>query len=97
MSFVDDDLPVFFSGLDELAVTFGGVTVNGYKNVPFDMFAGKGMGGMESQQTCVEIPANAFSPMPLPKQTIVVGGTTYNIVSRKFSEDGRVMSLELAL
>lgn len=100
MSFVDDDIGSFFSGLDEVTVTFGGVQRLGHFNTPEAPFETGPVGGVESQRLALDIPADAFSPMPQPRDSITItsslyGTMTYKIESRKLSEDGRVMTLGL--
>lgn len=100
MNYIDADLGSFFSGLDEVQVTFGGVTQLGHFNTPEAPFDTGPAGGVESQRIAVDLPADAFTPMPLPRQTITVtsslfGTMTYAVESRKLGEDGRIMTLGL--
>lgn len=97
MSFIDDDVALFFGGLDAVGVAFDGHTCMGNFDTPsneFDM--GGPMSSVESQRYCISIPANAFNPPPDTRQGITVAGRTYTIARRKLSEDGRIYTLELA-
>jgi hypothetical protein len=92
----DSDLGVFFADFS-VSVVFQGQTAKGNFDTPADMFdAGGGMSAMEQQRYCIALPFNAFAPVPKSKDSITVDSVAYTVKARKYSEDGKIMTLELA-
>ncbi len=96
MNFGDSDLGTFFSDFG-VAVVYEGQTANGIFGMPSDVFAGPGPSGIEEHEFCVQLPFNAFSPAPKPKDSITVDSTAYKVKGRKYLGDGKVMELCLLL
>jgi len=91
----DNDLGVFFNEF-AVPVVFGGQAARGNFDAPSDEFAfGSGPSTMEQQCYSVTLPYNAFSTVPKSKDSISVGGKNYTVKARKYSQDGKIMTLEL--
>jgi hypothetical protein len=93
--FGDVDLPVFFADFGVL-VTFGSNTVKGIFNRPVQIkLADQGFGGVETSFPSVELPYNAFDPMPDSRDAINVNGTDYTVSAPTAVSDGAVICYDL--
>lgn len=95
MAFGDADLAIFTADMG-VPVVFGGINVNGLLNKPIaTKLADEGFGGISMQQTTIELPYNAFNPMPEQGQTIVVAGISYTIADEAADVDGAFLRYPL--
>lgn len=94
--FGDADLASFFVDFG-VAVTFGSQpAVKGIFDKPMqNTLADMGYGGVVTEMPAVHLPYNAFSPMPEPKQTITVNGTSYTVSVPSAECDGAIVTYQL--
>ena len=96
--FGDSDLSVFFSdfGGDTPVVWNNEPAVNGILDANMDVYAhGGGPGGMERSIMVLQIPYNAFSAQPQPRDPITVGGVNYTVHSLPAQKSMQVIELYL--
>jgi len=96
--FGDSDLPVFFGdfGKQSLVVWNNEPAVNGILDQHTDVFShGGGPGGVERNIKVLQIPYNAFSAAPKPRDPITVGGVNYTVHSLPEQRDLQVIELYL--
>jgi hypothetical protein len=93
--FGDSDLGVFV-GEGEV-VQFGAQpSAKGIFNKPIaTKLADAGFGGFSVNVPTIELPYNAFSPMPEQGQTIIVAGTSYTIADEAADIDGAFVRFPL--
>lgn len=93
--FGDADLPVFFADFG-VPVIFGSTTVLGIFNRPVQIkLADQGFGGVETSFPSVELPYNAFNPMPDSGDAVNVDGTDYTVSAPTAVSDGGVICYDL--
>lgn len=98
--FGDSDLSVFFGdfGKDSPVIWNGEPAVNGILDTSTDVFAhGGGPGGFERNTVILQIPYNAFTAIPKPKDAILVGGVRYTVHSLPEQKSMQVTELYLKL
>lgn len=96
--FGDSDLSVFFAdfGGDTPVVWNNEPAVNGILDQNTDVFShGAGPGGMERNIYVLQIPYNAFSAVPKPRDPITVGGVAYTVHSLPEQRSRQVTELYL--
>jgi hypothetical protein len=94
--FGDADLPVFFADFG-VPVIFGTQPAQkGNFDRPVQIkLADQGFGGVETAFPSVELPYNAFSPMPDSGDVLNVNGTNYTVSEPTAQSDGGVVCYEL--
>jgi hypothetical protein len=95
--FGDSDLGVFFDpGAFGVPVIFSGVTATGILDEPMvARLADRGFGGFAASTPSVMLPYNAFSPMPVETNAIMVNGQSYTVTERTAESDGAIIRYSL--
>jgi hypothetical protein len=87
MAFGDSDLGVFVG--EGEPVQFAGFLAKGIFNKPkATKLADEGFGGFSMNVPTIELPYNAFDPMPEQGDSITVGKTNYTIADEAADIDG---------
>jgi hypothetical protein len=98
--FGDSDLSVFFDdfGKEFPVIWNGEPAVNGILDASTDVFMhGGGPGGFERNTVILQIPYNAFTATPKPKDAILVGGVSYTVHSLPEQKSMQITELFLKL
>jgi hypothetical protein len=96
----DSDLSVFFAdfGADSPVIWNNEPAVNGILDISTDVFShGGGPGGFERNTVILQIPYNAFTATPKPKDPITVGGVSYTVHSLPEQKSMQITELYLKL
>src|ERR1035438_8613062 len=95
MAFGDADLGVFTADWGT-PVYFAGSTANGILSKPIaTKLADEGFGGVTVQKTSIDLPYNAFTPMPEQGAEIMVNGVSYTIADEAADIDGAFLRYPL--
>jgi hypothetical protein len=96
--FGDSDLAVFFdpTTFGEAFVQFGGSSANGILDQPMAIrLADRGFGGFNASMPSLQLPYNAFSPMPRERDTLSVNGQNYTVTEQTTEGDGAIIRFSL--
>ena len=96
--FGDSDLSVFTADFGVPVIWSGQPAINGILDASTDVFAhGGGPGGFERNAVRLQIPHNAFTAIPKPRDPIMVGGVAYTVLALPEQKDMQITELYLKL
>jgi len=97
--FGDSDLGVFFDPRTfAVPVQFSGTTAYGnLDQVQAVHLADSGFGGFQALLPTLQLPYNAFSPMPNTRDLLNVDGQNYTVTERTVASDGAILTYSLKI
>ena len=97
--FGDSDLSVFFDpGTFGVPVVFGGSTAYGILDqAQVIHLADAGFGGFNTLVPTLQLPYNAFNPMPNTRDLLTVNEQNYTVTERTSASDGAILTYSLKI